>query len=206
MKHHALWGLCYFYTAFATLLHVPSSANSETAPGTLDVSTTVPMSCSVVPPDGNLNLSVDRNKPLTTLEQPVSPAVEVTLTCEGKPRVTKASFGPGSASLDTVSSFEGVRAVVRSGGSAATPIDIIGYRLYADINSDFTVDDKPTSNGGNWMQIQSGFQTLQLDNDGSVTFYVRARIFEGNSTRAFASAEAIPSGTYSDVVTMTMDY
>ena len=128
------------------------------------------------------------------------------MTCEGKPRVTKVSFGAGSASLDTVSSFEGFRAVVRSGGSAATPTDIIGYRLYADTNSDFTVDDEPTSNGGNWVQIQSGFQTLQLDTDGSVKFYVRARIFDGNYTRAFASAESMPSGTYSDVVTMTIDY
>lgn len=195
-----------YFSGVAMLFLLCGPVGAVSVASNLTVNTEVPHSCQVVSPDENLVLTVDRTQPLTNLRQPLSNIVEIQINCSGRPRLVDVSFSPGLASLDDHTNFRGIRGLKRANGRVGEPRDVLGYRLYASYERNFSANDDEMDPDCNWIRVSNGHERLRLDREGSITIYVRAKVYEGDNARAFVSSQDVPAGNYLDQVVLTINY
>lgn len=199
-------------TVAALLATAPVTAFAATQTGNLNVTTTIQVSCDAPSPSGTLNLPFDSETALNGQALASTP-VTVSVTCYGNPTVNHVDFDNGDyRDATNVTEEDGVRYMLRSGSGADSADDYLGYQLFATdgtesnsttISNDVTLGTGATANDNR----------LTLGETFAGTFSVTGKVYESTTrTGAFgdpattAAAGAVPGGTYSDIVVMTVDY
>jgi len=187
-----------------------TSAFAAAETGNLTVTTTIQAGCNAPSPSGNLSLPFSTVLGLSG-SQVVSDQVAVTVTCTGNPSVTSVAFGDGLYAADTLAGTVGAgkfRAMKRTSGTGADTVktNYLGYKLYASKTTAFVPTDVVGTDTFTTASVTAPDYTLALGDTGTSTFYVKGKVYEANTTRAWTSAAAVTGGTYNDTVIMTISY